>query len=345
MGALPVYCSVGFLNSMYERINQPISKWVEDDNIGSIQKLYKLIHHKAKVVLDKDISVFFDTESTSYNPNFKKLIKSGKLPKISPEDFKSINQKDSDFFNNKLPATAIIFTDLGKDDTNAIELLYGVMAFSSEEITTAGFIFCSGLELLVRNQRQDWSFIRKYKHPFNSLILSDAYILSTQDSRNNLKIMLQNILPEELSITFDLTIISDRNDRGLPGNLNVVYDELTSFLKQQFSYEINLNLVISPIHDRNFVTNYLFCSSGYGFELIRNGLACRDTHLSIFSIGYSPDSFLGYKGDRLSNELKLTGINIIDSLKKQYTRAATNTTAQMGLMVNVVGSKKNRLLD
>ena len=185
-----------------------------------------------------------------------------------------------------------------------------------------------------------WEFISKYKHPFNALIIADSHILSTKGSKANLRDLLHNLLPEKLKVDFDLTILADRDNKGKPSDLVQVRDEILEYLKK-YNYNINLTIVLSKIHDRNFITNYLWCNSGYGFELINDdGLSIRNTHLTLFPITYDSKNLQVEKLDR-NDEIPFFQL----ALWNEYKKVISETAETMGLYTNVIGSRKNRILN
>ena len=332
-----IFCSVGFLDALYKKINISLSEFLisEQKDLESIPQLYHLIHQTAIINTDEDI-----VEKSKTNPNYKKLFKQSKFPNITRDSFIKIKNQDKDFFSACFTNTIFL---LDEDETcKKIENNFGFIAFSKDQMHQTKFLFHLGLELFEKGANKDWLFLEKYKHPFNSLIISDAYILCTSESKESLKQLLLNFLPKELkAFKFDLTIISDRNQKGLPDKLEITASELNDFLRQNFSYEINLTLVISKIHDRNFVTNYLWCSSGYGFELVKNGNARYNTHLAVIPITYMSQPFTGYKTIKVI-ESNNDSCNIVQCLLKEYSNV--NNSKRLSA-TNVIGNKQNRLLN
>jgi hypothetical protein len=321
MRSITVYCSVEFLETLYSKIESPISEWIENDGIDNLKNLYELIHNNSKIVLDKDI----DTR----NPNFKRLYKKDKIPKTDPEVFNKIRNLNADFAVN-LDARSILLTDFSDEIASSIKEQFGMMAFTSTGIEDTGILFTYGLEPFVKGNERSWSLIKKYEHPFNSLVLSDGYILSSKEARANLKALLKSILPSRLKITFDLTIIFQRNEKGLPAaNLTPTFEEIIDHLSQEFKYPINLTLLESEEHDRNFITNYFWFSSGHGFELIRDEKTNKNTHVTVFPI---------------CNKILLKS-GYFETLRERFRNLNLNTNAQSGLYTKVLGNRRNRLLE
>jgi hypothetical protein len=253
---------------------------------------------------------------------------------------------DVHFFNTKLPTSALIFTDLSDADALEIEEKFGVMVFTQSEITKTGFLFQNGLELFVKGKKKEWNFLNDYSHPFNAMVISDAYLLCKTESVKNLEALLLNWLPKKLSITFDLTIISDRDNRNQPSDILKIKNELTALLESNFPYKVNVSIIIAKIHDRNLITNYIWCSSGYGFELINNGESCRNTHLAILPVTHIGHMKMGYKSSVMHSKTESAVLDLFTSLKTQFnvvTEKAKNGIPNSVLQDDVAGNKQNRL--
>lgn len=345
MAKLPVYCSVGFLSALYAYVDKPIIDWLEDDDTDNIKKLYKLIHKEAEVLLDAPIAEYLSASSPNYNPHFKKLLKGGNVPIIAKEDFEQINAGSTVFFSEQFSPSALLFTNHTEADANVLEQKFGVMVFTPSEITKTGFLFQNQLELFVKGKKKTWDFIKAFQHPFNAMVISDAYLLCKKESIKNLESLLLTWLPKNLSIPFDLTIISDRDSKSLPSDIEKIKNELTVLLKKNFQYEINISIIISKIHDRNLITNYLWCSSGYGFELIANGESCRDTHMAIVPVTHIASEKGSYKLKSIEPLSNSSALDLYTSLRDQFSNINNKTPQSLGLLAYTAGSKKNRLFN
>jgi hypothetical protein len=248
---------------------------------------------------------------------------------VSLRGISSIKNLNADFAVN-LDARSILLTDFSDELVSSIKEKFGMMTFTSTGIENTGILFTYGLESFVKGKEGNWSFIKKYEHPFNALVLSDGYILSSIEARTNLKALLRSILPSKLTIPFDLTIIFQRNEKGLPAaDLTPTFNDITDSLSELFIYPINLTLIESEEHDRNFITNYFWFSSGHGFELIRGEKTNRNTHVTVFP---------------RNNKIVLKS-GYFEILRERFRNLNLNTNAQSGLYTKVLGNRMNRLLD
>ncbi len=321
-----IYCTVNFLEGLYKYINRPISEWIEDGNNELTIQLYNFIHSPNAIVYTNESLVV----KSKTNPNFKKLFKSGKKTEHRSADFDLLISDTSQFFTNITHPSPVFLID-NLESCKEIGH-YGALAYTHENINSSSFLFSQSVEHLTKGRIGNWEFIKKYRHPFNSLILADAHILTSKESKENLIGLLLNLLPSKLSIPFDLTIITDRDVKtNKPTNKELEENEILNALSS-LPYTINLTIIIDKIHDRNFITNYLWCNSGYGFELVKNGKINRNTHLTFYPITYND---------------KNTATNIMffqPALLHEYKNTIVGTPEKMGLLTNVVGNRNNRLL-
>lgn len=310
-----IYCSVKFLEKLFYQIDKNISDWLTNDN--KYTEIYKLLHSTdIELITDENILI-----ASQINPNFKKLLKAVN-PKASDGSF-NFEQIINKSFITRLDSEPTIFLIENSSEKEYLEGL-GYIAITLEGLERETIIFCNDPITISKNQKNDWHFIAKYKHSFNSLIIHDPYILSTSNGFINLSQFLINFLPEKLTTELDLTIISNRNDRGLPSDICQIRDTLKSDLNI-FPYDINISVILSNIHDRNIITNHVVISSGYGFEIIKNGINIKDTVIRVES---TTDS-----GTR----------NVLEKLK-QISKNALSKTVDIGLLKNVAGNRKNRML-
>ena len=332
-----VYCSLSFLDSLYERIDRPIADWIDEEAIDATRNLYRFLH-------SPEVTLFVDGDIVAkmhHNPNYRKLIKQAKISRYTDE-FNDIYNNKPKFFSTIKEANALFFVGSARD-VEEIEG-YGQMAFTPDEIENTSFLFSYSVEPFKKGKANSWNFALRYKHPFNSLVIADGYLLCEKRGVDNLCSLLNQLLPERLNIPADITVITNRDDKGRPGSLDSVYKNILKQLSDK-PYDVNLSIVIGKIHDRNLITNYLVCSSGYGFELIdgSSGESIRDTHMSIISITSHNQKHRGYKGN-LAEE-KSSILALVSELKERYCHVVKSTPNQVGLLECVVGTRQNRLLD
>lgn len=142
---------------------------------------------------------------------------------------------------------------------------------------------------------ENWSYLEKFTHPFNSIVLCDRYILQHEGAfRQNLFSMLQALQCRHLlSSDLEITIISEltqlrkgivtHNDIDEYGGL--IYQQLTGWMKLR-----NVNLTILKLtqsdefyreHGRALITNYWYINPQNSFNFFRYDSKTRRTNLTL----------------------------------------------------------------
>lgn len=177
----------------------------------------------------------------------------------------------------------------------------------------------------VDNTRKNWSFLSFCQLPCNSLILTDNYLNSSEETYENIFSILTTLMPLNLEITFDLTIIGDKNNFK---SIKEQYDQIIIKLKNVFSYEINLTIIRENHHMRSIQTNYTRIWSDQGFVLFKNNriINGKETTAEFSSVGEFGRETSTYK--TRNNELEKC---------KKIIRVER-------MPDKVIGSRKNRLI-
>jgi hypothetical protein len=155
---------------------------------------------------------------------------------------------------------------------------------------------------------------------------------------------MRNLMPQILNNqVFHLTIIVKDDSTVSDGQRQ----SINEFLENEFDYKINLTILKSSrLHDRNILTNYIWISSAYGFELFNNGnvLENRQTQVTMFPMTYLKRNFEGFFSDNTSIDLKNTILETVDYLLNKSKDINTKTVDILET-INVYGNKINRLLE
>ncbi len=284
-----------------------------------------------EIYIDK---AFLDSFFSKYNPendchrNLRKLLKDASMGKV----YLSFDYADKDEFieaiesntlldeliNTKSVVTDSSFTTkyqfadfyergsaskyffVEEMDIAIIEQDFGCMAFNMRTLEKAAFLF-SWLEMPInkkKNHPQDWSFITKFKHPMNALVITDNYLFdySNEEMNQNLVPLLLNIMPVQLKIPFHLTIIGKDAKKAI--DIDKKKQQIEEILNNVFNYPILLTIIPLSFHDRHIFTNYLWVRSGIGFSIFRidkGKLKLKnDSILTILPISYMGTNFTSY---------------------------------------------------
>lgn len=173
---------------------------------------------------------------------------------------------------------AIFFLDIPSDEANSLSRKYGIIVQSSRNIKD-DILQLSYYKYFEKNQKyggvsDGWTNSLKGLElpPYNSLVITDDYLLANtiQDKNvgfENLKMMLNAILPKELGTTFHLLIITpmEKISTKKADRLN---GELKAYLRTIRPYDFNLEFVFrDTIHPRKAFANYFVIVCDKGFKL------------------------------------------------------------------------------
>lgn len=222
------------------------------------------------------------------NPLLEMLLESS-VPILNP-DFQE-EMKEDDFYD--LGSSKLFFNE--DDNNEQLEADFGCIFINSQQLHKAYFLFNSHLISFTKPRPRfiNWSFIAQLRHPCNALVITDNYLFAKDDLAQNkrqldenLLTLLAELMPKRLKIPFHLTIIGSPIDRNgkyqayLKNNLESLHEYLVETLKRRFSYDIHMNILIAPFHDRNILTNYAWISSGNSFTYFENRRLHSNTNLT-----------------------------------------------------------------
>ena len=170
----------------------------------------------------------------------------------------------------------------------------GVSAITSHSDNDIRKLYhCSPITIR-RLETNTWQNILSGIPPMNSLVLLDRYIFASQERINrNLFPILETLLPNNLDVSFHLTIITcnniNNNVRGNEQYMNLV-NQLNN---RRPNLDIKISICICPMgdfHDRCIITNNFLIRSSSGFDLFDNtNRAIHEMTLDKYHRGFSLD--------------------------------------------------------
>jgi hypothetical protein len=325
------YCEIEFLKQFVSNI--PDRDPFADDNDFVIWRNFKkLILENSRLTIDNGGKL---DEWVRDNRENKLAVILYKKKQVAEINEMRIDNVDFETIN---PHTVFLMADTQK--CNQLEEDYGMMFISNETKNGVAEILFgfeqSEISIAKTSGFSDYNFIARYRHPCNSMIINDAYLLSEPDCKfdENLIALLKNLLPEKLNkdkTSFHLTIISGDNKK----NINV--KDRYSIIKAKIDalnkpYPIELKISGKQAeHNRNIITNYLRINAGHTFTLFeKNRLKISDT-FTVSSITGNPDAK-----------------KCVDDLEKEYKKIEQQTS-NIGTQIVVMpekqaGKASNRLL-
>lgn len=174
---------------------------------------------------------------------------------------------------------------LDVDEQAAIKIQeeYGVLVLSSSKMEDEIFNRRFWRHLFVKDVKIQGEAISEWKHalsemswlPMNSLILFDNYLfaesgVSLEDCVENVKGLLNAILPEHLGVDFHILILTQHPDCN-EEKRNRIVGNINSYLNSKRDYQIKLEVIFcdSP-HQRKVITNYNIMVGDKGFVNFNN---------------------------------------------------------------------------
>lgn len=327
-----IYCQVGFIEKFTKKYKESFPK-VEELEVSAdfaiLQKLYKLLLKDS--VLKLNIKPNELIKLSKKNIVIKSILKKEMAQdtlKFVPEEHEKI-KTESSFFNDKV--SEIFMLDLPEDKCQEIENNYGLMALSANNFKAIQFLFQSDLISISTKNRNinSWDFIKKYRHPSNSMILADNYLFADiKKKTDNLLPFLKNILPKKLRHRkYQLLILTaDAKGTKHPININQTQNQIKTELKKHFPYSFDIQIIKykeknesgREIHDRNFITNYLWLNSGFGFNLFNKKQVKKDTHISVYPNTYKSNEWYNYQSKKMENSTVNSVLNLRTNLLNQF---------------------------
>lgn len=174
---------------------------------------------------------------------------------------------------------SLFFLDISKEKADELSEKYGVIVQSDANINDKAlqFIFRKGVEKgeVIKGTSNGWQNLFKDLTfpPSNSLVISDNYLLQNEEKGKligfeNLKLLLNAILPLKLEATFHLFIITPMPQRISPEKANQLNGMLKAYLHTIRNYDFQLEFVFSnTIHPRKIISNYYVVVCDKGFQL------------------------------------------------------------------------------
>ncbi|GHA76634.1 hypothetical protein [Pontibacter akesuensis] len=330
----------GFLLSFFRYNSSERHKPVYDDFVKFIRKL-----HPGFTLVSNFSSLDEIIEQAKVNPLLELIIE--KQPKVLLEqDFEQKLKHPAYYHEGSCFKLGLV--DFDNKDCSTLEEAFGYSYISGENMAYKWKPFFSDREdtsrCITSNRTtpdmlrfDSWEKLRDYKHPINSVLIVDGYILSDKSQQridNNLKPLLKSLLPnKKTDVPVDITIITEEQSKT--SNFQALQQSLVNYLKEELTeLEFSLSIVRFDrnllyklktegfsIHDRRIITNYFWIESGIGFNIINDKGKVKDS-----------DSFINYKFNLLGHNY-----NLLQHILRGYA-------AYINIAKEVYGINNNRLL-
>lgn len=342
-----IYCDFSCLQEIYEQCHKPIADFKQEDKPLIWANLYSLLYEHSEIFVNltyEELQVLIKEK-----PFFNDLFKKDKLNAVVG-NFDKIGKEDE--FLLKIPPQTLFFLDKTPDECKNLEEDFGMLFISKNELVQkAAWLFQWGLRSEKKGSvNKNWNFLKEFKHPCNSLVLADNYVLKDEKLwAENLLLILKYLLPEKLNKqTFQLTILTDIDERDIEKR----FTALEKLIK--FDYKITCCVIRTPdIHDRNIITNYAWLSSGYGFTLFSAKKVTKSTTLNFLPITYLHTDYPKYHSIKpTTNETFSFVSELVKGLLEDYKEIndkaqnseAAESTSKVVWFQATNNNKQNRLL-
>ena len=229
----------------------------DSDRYSRLKRLIVSAESPAEIVVN------FDFEEAYKDPE-KRVLFRQIVNKVPSSDLQIIDKaNDAAFHECSTPNLFFMNSE------NLSVSSFGCFHLQSQQLEKADLLVYSE-KYRVDSSLRDWSFMAaNCKLPCNSLILTDNYLFSNDETYENIFSILVALMPQHLAVTFDLTLIGFDARRHFK-SIREQSDKIASHLNKIFSYKINLTIVREDHHGRYIHTNYTRFQSEKGFGLFNN---------------------------------------------------------------------------
>lgn len=224
------------------------------------------------------------SEQIQGTPIFEFIMANGGRSPIALKDFFDEIYVDNSVIAEK-PRSAF-FLNYSKADADLIQKNYGVIVQSNNSIDDSILTgsFKRKLlkdELIEEGLNFGWKSLLKFKFPpSNSIVISDNFLLQSTEriganyiasGKINILGLLEVLLPDNLTITYHVTIISEDNNQNEAWR-NKMAGDLSTEIKRLRNYDINVEVVFiksEHLHERILLMNYVNSSCEHGFYVFK----------------------------------------------------------------------------
>lgn len=255
------YCT----SSIFDEICNPNS------NIDEYKTLFKILFEYSNIHLDISSELLKEKIDSEENYLFLAKREDGSTLESSEEFINNI--KDQTF--SDYPTEMFILDNIDSNFSAKIRNEIGTFIIAKDEIniikkfnTSLGFKFKKE-----NRSHKDWKEILNSKTltPCNSAIIIDGYLLRKNKReylKENLYIIIENIIPRNLNIDFQLSLVINN------GNGDLTQEDAKRIIEDiEKSYQIKVEIIAhtnTRIHERALLTNHHRLYSDKGFCILLN---------------------------------------------------------------------------
>lgn len=331
-----------------------LEKIIDRDDI--FPKLNRILKNHAEICLNIS-DTEFDEIISDYESDLCHLLKNIKIVPLK-EYFNYIKEENISDIADKV--YSIFYLDVDIEEAKRLSKEYGVIVQSENYIddNILQFNYYNQLKKGERVPGQGNGWENSFKDltfpPFNSLVLTDGYLLANEDKRKgnigfeNLKLLLNSILPEKLKTVFHLLVITPLKHISCE-KADKLFLELKNYLSSIRPYDFNVELILrDTIHSRKAYSNnfVIICDKGFKmFNLFDTTIANEDINdIRILSILHDPEFSSGKTMLSMSISDLCEIKKLCDELKIQINNGIINQDKKIIGDTKLDKTIKNRLL-
>jgi hypothetical protein len=227
----------------------------DSDTYYLLKRLLCSAQSPAKLVVN------FDFEEAYQNPE-KKVIFRQIINRFPVSNLTFSNKvTNPEFYETSTPT--FLFMDGVAENVSQ----FGCFSLKSTNLEKAD-VLLHGERYRIKRKDNNWAKLANHKLPCNALIMTDNYLFHNDKTFESTLSILFNLMPSELAMDFDLTIIGYAPKDFKP--ITSQAERLLKILQEKYPYKINLSIVRENHHGRYIHTNYGRFQSEKGFGLFQN---------------------------------------------------------------------------
>lgn len=188
--------------------------------------------------------------------------------------------------------------------------------------------------------------------PSNSLIITDNYLLQNDHERKsvgieNVKLLLNAVLPAKLDTVFHILIVSQMPDKVIPQKADLLVGQLKAYLSTIRDYEFQLEYVFyKTVHPRKLISNYyvLTCDKGFKvFHPTKEATAYDENEIALSSVLHDTRHTAG-------DTVLAISYKVLEKLRKLCKEAQEQVIGKVNSSTKIIGDTgpkktiRNRLM-
>lgn len=259
--------------------------------------------------------------------------------------------------------SSLFILDIPITEAKKIQVEYGVMCRSGMDTNISSLIDINDEHTTDKNEPlgRGWDMVLDSVEslPSNALILTDRYLFKTTNAKygngfDNVRSILSELLPKELSTTYHVTVIFDKDSIDPLYNFHTIAKRLND-IKDEFKrpYPIMMevlgmtddNETYYHLHNRRIVSNYFVVKVDYSLAAFNKTVGTADQTI-IPQVLFTEDSLNRRSTAPLKSMMQIVNAlrKFSNSLSSPYTKHDSYYYAVNGLWREKCIAIRNRLI-